>query len=61
MHIYSDGGSPSSHHRQNSKDRRRPIDWGKLRERIAREHRLIAGANPRSPRVRPSLAHGGAR
>lgn len=30
--------------------------WDRIRDAVRREHRLIAALDPRSPRIRPTLA-----
>jgi hypothetical protein len=30
--------------------------WDRIRDQISREHRLLALVDPRSPRIRPTLA-----
>jgi hypothetical protein len=59
MHIYLPGRSASSAPvPQNSKPRRRysANAWSCLRGVIDREHRALEIADPRSPRIRPTLA-----
>ena len=64
MSIY-DAGTPGTRPpRRHQPKHGRRFSWDRLRDRIAREHRLIAAADPRSPRVRPTVAtliDGGAR
>ena len=60
MHVYVIGRSASSaprQHRQNSKHRRySTAAWDRIQDAINREHRGLAASDPRSPRIRPSLA-----
>jgi hypothetical protein len=46
------------HHRHPPKQRRHYSieQWTRLRDQVDREHRVVAHADPRSPRVRPTLA-----
>jgi hypothetical protein len=50
--------SAPRHHHQNPKHRRRysADAWHCLRDQIDREHRTLAAFDPRSPRVRPTVA-----
>jgi hypothetical protein len=52
----SASSAPRQHH-QNSQRRRFSADaWHLLRDQIDREHRGLAASDPRSPRIRPTLA-----
>jgi hypothetical protein len=66
MDIYlPDRSASSGQPQENSKQRRRRYSaeaWSCLRGVIDREHRSLAAADPRSPRIKPTLALiGGAR
>jgi hypothetical protein len=68
MFIYSYGRSATSaaprQQIQSSKRRYSVEAWTRLRDQVDREHRAITHADPRSPRIKPSvgtLTDGGAR
>jgi hypothetical protein len=67
MNFYNMGLTTSTRQlHENLNKRRRPSAeaWDRMRDAIAREHRLVMAADPRSPRIRPTVAtlvDGGAR
>ena len=55
MHLYLFGRAPSSRqHHQKQHDLR--SFWDRINDLIAAERRELAVTDPRSPRIRPSLA-----
>ena len=57
--IYYGRGPASSAPRQSSQNpKRRRFSteaWDSIRDQVNREHRVLAAADPRSPRIKPTL------
>ena len=58
MNLYLYGRAPSSrqHHQDSPRHRSSAHAWDLVRDAIDREHQSIAAADPRSPRIKPTLA-----
>jgi hypothetical protein len=48
--------APRQHHENPKRRRYSAQAWDRLRTEIDREHRVLAAADPRSPRIEPTVA-----
>jgi len=56
---YIIANTPQSNSRRRSPKQPRRLTteaWARIRDQVNREHRVLAAADPRSPRIKPTLA-----